>query len=65
MLNRWGHCYAYYAYNSLFEDEKDDEKIIAQSKKPFDNISIASSDAAHSVYMYSAIDEAYRAVQEL
>ncbi|NDJ27222.1 spermidine dehydrogenase [Campylobacter sp. MIT 12-8780] len=64
VLNRWGHCYTY-TYNSLFEDEKDDEKIIAQAKKPFGNISIANSDAAHSAYMHSAIDEAYRAVQEL
>lgn len=63
-LNRWAHCYAY-TLNSLYDDEKVSEAAIKLAKKPFKNIVIANSDAAWSAYMHSAIDEAYRAVNEL
>ncbi|MFX4243539.1 spermidine dehydrogenase, partial [Aliarcobacter butzleri] len=43
VLNRWGHCYAY-SENSLFDDEEESEKIIANARKPFGNITIANSD---------------------
>lgn len=64
ILNRWGHCYAY-TFNSLYEDESDNEATIKESKKPFGNVVIANSDSAHSAYMHSAIDEAYRAISEI
>jgi spermidine dehydrogenase len=34
-------------------------------RKPFGRIAIANSDAGATAYMNVAIDEAYRAVQEL
>ncbi|STQ85803.1 NAD(P)/FAD-dependent oxidoreductase [Helicobacter muridarum] len=63
-LNRWGHCYAY-TFNSLYDDEKESEKIIAQAKKPFGNITIANSDSNWDAYAHTAIEEAMRAVKEL
>lgn len=63
-LNRWGHCYSY-TFNSLYDDEEESEKIIAQAKKRYGNITIANCDAAWNAYAHSAIEEAMRAVREL
>ncbi|TQR28780.1 spermidine dehydrogenase [Campylobacter sp. MIT 99-7217] len=63
-VNRWAHCYSY-VYNSLYDDEKQSQKIINLARKPFKNITIANSDAAWIPYMHAAIDEAYRAVNQL
>ena len=63
-VNRWAHCYSY-VYNSLYEDEKESERIINLARKPFKNITIANSDAAWIPYMHAAIDEAHRAVNEI
>ncbi|MBT0826163.1 NAD(P)-binding protein [Campylobacter lari] len=64
VVNRWGHCYSY-TENSLFDDSEEAQKTIELARKPFGNIVIANSDSDWSAYMHSAIDQAYRAVNEL
>jgi spermidine dehydrogenase len=64
-VNRWAHGYAY-GYNPLFDpDWKEEEKPWVVGRKTFGQIAIANSDAGASAYTDAAIDQAYRAVQEL
>jgi spermidine dehydrogenase len=64
-VGRWAHGYAY-SPNSLFDpDFADDELPNVVGRKPFGRITIANSDAGAIAYMDTAINEAYRAVQEL
>jgi spermidine dehydrogenase len=64
-VNRWAHGYAY-EYNSLSDpDWPDAERPCVLGRKQFGRISIANSDAAASAYTNAAIDEAFRAVQEV
>lgn len=65
-VNRWPHGYAY-EYNPLFEplDRPDAERPCVIGRKPFGRIKIANSDADGHAYTNIAIDQAYRAVQEL
>ncbi|MBX9720713.1 MAG: hypothetical protein K2X81_04915, partial [Candidatus Obscuribacterales bacterium] len=64
-VNRWAHGYAY-EYNYLFDPEWAPGKAPCEiGRKPFGRISIANSDAAAAAYTDKAIDQAYRAVQEL
>ncbi len=64
-LGRWAHGYAY-GYNSLFDpDFAEGEAPNEVGRKPFGRIAIANSDAGAIAYMDTAINEAYRAVQEL
>jgi spermidine dehydrogenase len=64
-VGRWAHGYAY-GYNSLFDrDFGEGEAPHEVGRKPFGRIAIANSDAGATAYMNVAIDEAYRAVQEL
>ena len=64
-VNRWAHGYAF-TPNSLFDpDWKEEEKPWVLGRKPFGRIFIANSDAGASAYSDVAIDQAYRAVQEL
>jgi spermidine dehydrogenase len=64
-VNRWAHGYAY-TPNALFDpDWKEKEKPWVIGRKPFGRIAIANSDAGASAYTDVAIDQAYRAVQEL
>jgi len=64
-VGRWAHGYAY-SPNSLFDpDFADDELPYVVGRKPFGRITIANSDAGGIAYMDTAINEAYRAVQEL
>jgi len=64
-IGRWAHGYAY-SPNSLFDpDFSDDELPNVVGRKPFGRIAIANSDAGAIAYMDTAINEAYRAVQEL
>ncbi|HEC1769539.1 TPA: NAD(P)-binding protein [Campylobacter lari] len=64
VVNRWGHCYSY-TENSLFDDSEEVQKTIELARKPFGNIVIANSDSDWDAYMHAAIDQAYRAVNEL
>jgi spermidine dehydrogenase len=64
-VNRWAHGYAY-SYNSLFDpDWAEGQQPWVLGRKPFGRITIANSDAGASAYTDVAIDQAYRAIQEL
>jgi spermidine dehydrogenase len=64
-VNRWAHGYAYEG-NSLFDPEwAEGQQPWVLGRKPFGRIAIANSDAGASAYTDVAIDQAYRAVQEL
>jgi spermidine dehydrogenase len=65
-VNRWPHGYAY-EYNSLFDDFwlQGGETPCQVARKPFGRLAIANADADAYAYTDCAIDQAYRAVQEL
>ena len=65
-VNRWPHGYAY-EYNPLFEPQNrpSDERPCVLGRKPFGRITIANSDSDGHAYTNIAIDQAYRAVQEV
>jgi spermidine dehydrogenase len=64
-VNRWPHGYAY-EYNHLFDPEWPPGQSPCEiARKPFGRIAIANSDASAAAYTDTAIDQAYRAVQEL
>jgi spermidine dehydrogenase len=64
-VNRWPHGYAY-EYNSLFDPIwKEGEAPCVRGRQPFGRIAIANSDAAAYAYTNAAIDQAYRAVEEI
>ena len=65
-VNRWPHGYAY-QYNSLFDPFwlENGETPCMVARRPFGLLSIANSDAAAYAYTDAAIDQAFRAVQEI
>ncbi len=64
-VNRWPHGYAY-EYNPLWDpDWPEGQQPCEIGRKRFGRIAIANSDAAAAAYTDQAIDQAYRAVQEL
>jgi spermidine dehydrogenase len=65
-VNRWPHGYAY-EYNPLFEplDRPDSERPCVTARQPFGRIHIANSDADGHAYTNIAIDQGYRAVEEI
>jgi len=64
-VNRWPHGYAY-EYNPLFDpDWPAGEAPHEIGRTRFGRIAIANSDAGAAAYTDSAIDQAYRAVDEL
>lgn len=65
-VNRWPHGYAY-EYNSLWDKFwlEGGETPCEVARRPLGRISIANADAAAYAYTDAAIDQAYRAVQEL
>jgi spermidine dehydrogenase len=64
-VNRWPHGYAY-EYNSLWDpDWPEGQRPCQIARKRFGRITIANSDAAAAAYTDQAIDQAYRAVQEV
>jgi spermidine dehydrogenase len=65
-VNRWPHGYAY-EYNSLFDEFwlQGTETPCEVARKPFGRLAIANADAGAYAYTDCAIDQAYRAVQEL
>jgi len=64
-VNRWAHGYAY-TPNSLFDpDWSEEEKPWVIGRKRFGKIAIANSDAGANAYTNEAIDQAFRAVQDL
>ncbi len=65
-VNRWPHGYAY-EYNSLFDKFwlEGGEIPCEVARKQFGRIAIANADAGAYAYTDGAIDQAYRAVQEI
>jgi spermidine dehydrogenase len=64
-VNRWAHGYSY-EYNSLSDPEwAPGQRPCELGRKTFGRIAIANSDAAASAYTNAAIDQAYRAVNEV
>ena len=65
-VNRWPHGYAY-EYNSLWDKFWIDggEIPCEVARKPFGRITIANADAGAYAYTDGAIDQAWRAVQEI
>jgi spermidine dehydrogenase len=64
-VSRWAHGYAY-EYNPLFDpDWPEGKEPHVIGRAPLGRIAIANSDAGAAAYTDSAIDQAYRAVQEL
>ncbi len=64
-VNRWAHGYAFIP-NRLFDPEwAPEEKPWVIGRQRWGSITIANSDAGASAYMDSAIDQAWRAVNEL
>jgi spermidine dehydrogenase len=65
-VNRWPHGYAY-EYNSLWDKFwlEGTETPCEVARKPFGRIAIANADAGAYAYTDGAIDQAWRAVQEL
>jgi spermidine dehydrogenase len=64
-VNRWPHGYAY-EYNPLFDpdwDEPDLPHVVGRA--PFGRITIANSDSGAGAYTDVAIDQAWRAVNEV
>lgn len=65
MVNRWPHGYAY-EYNPLWDpDWPEGKRPCDIARRRFGRITIANSDAAAAAYTDQAIDQGYRAVQEL
>lgn len=64
-VNRWAHGYAF-SPNALFDPEwKEEEKPWILGRKPFGRITIANSDSGANAYTNEAVDQAYRAVEEV
>ena len=64
-VNRWPHGYAY-EYNPLWDpDWPEGKRPCDIARRRFGRITIANSDAAAAAYTDQAIDQSYRAVQEL
>jgi spermidine dehydrogenase len=64
-VNRWAHGYSY-EYESLSDPEMPAaERPCVIGRQRFGRISIANSDAGARAYTDCAIDQAYRAVQEI
>jgi spermidine dehydrogenase len=64
-VNRWPHGYAY-EYNSLYDPIWPPGQAPNEiGRKPFGKIHIANSDAGAFAYANEAIDQGYRAVQEI
>jgi spermidine dehydrogenase len=64
-VNRWPHGYAYEyrdLYDPIFPSGKAPHHI---ARLPWGNVAIANADAVASAYLDSAVDQAYRSVQEL
>jgi len=64
-VNRWPHGYAY-EYNPLWDPDWPVGQAPCEiGRKPFGRITIANSDAGAAAYSDIAIDQAFRAVNEL
>jgi spermidine dehydrogenase len=65
-VNRWPHGYAY-QYNSLWDPFwlENGETPCVRARRPFGLVALANADSAAYSYTDAAIDQAFRAVQEV
>ncbi len=63
-VNRWPHGYSYYS-NSLFDGPDGGEAVMKLARQPLGRVAIANSDAGWDPYLHGAVDQAWRAVNEL
>lgn len=63
-VNRWSHGYAYDP-SGFTTDGFVAEQTMALARRPLGRVVIANSDAGWSAYAQTAVDQAWRAVQEL
>jgi spermidine dehydrogenase len=63
-VNRWPHGYAYSA-DSLFDTETEGRQPYEIARRRCGSVTIANSDAGWNSYTHEAIDQAWRAVNEL
>jgi spermidine dehydrogenase len=63
-VNRWPHGYAYSA-DSLFDRETSGPQPYEVARRRCGSVTIANSDAGWNAYTHEAIDQAWRAVNEL
>ena len=63
-VNRWPHGYAR-AFNSLFDTEPDGPAVYEVARARAGQVAIANSDAGWNAFFHEAIDQAWRAVDEL
>lgn len=63
-VNRWPHGYSYDG-NLLDQSEEEGEAIIELAKRPKGNVAIANSDAGWDPLTQVAMDEAFRAVNDI
>jgi spermidine dehydrogenase len=63
-VNRWSHGYAW-SGNTLSNSPEAQALLNSTARQALGHVTIANSDAGGSAYMHVAIDEAWRAVQEL
>jgi hypothetical protein len=63
-VNRWPHGYAY-AFNSLFDKKSDGLQPYEIARQRRGTVAIANSDAGRNTYAHEAIDQAWRAVNDL
>ena len=63
-VNRWPHGYAY-LFNTLYSSEPDGPMPYEIARARFGDVTIANSDADWDAFFHVAIDQAYRAVQDL
>jgi spermidine dehydrogenase len=66
-VNRWNYGYAY-ELTSTYDPSlygPNDKQPHVKGRRPYKNVAIANSDSGAFAYTHSAINEAYRAVQDL
>ena len=63
-INRWPHGYSH-TNNTLFETDAEAGRAMAIARQKVGNIAIANADAAYDAITNAAIDEAYRATNDL
>jgi spermidine dehydrogenase len=64
-VNRWAHGYAYTPFGLDTPDWKEGEQPWVRGRKRYGRIGIANSDAGANAYTDVAIDQAYRAINDL
>jgi len=65
IVNRWAHGYAFTPFGLDLPEWKAGEEPWVLGRRPFGRIAIANSDAGASAYTNVAIDQAFRAVNEI